>query len=162
MQAFAGAAASITATDEPSISDAFGLAAGEWSPVERVASVSRAGRNTRGKDARLRRWLASAPSVGALLFSGHEAKETLGRSKTWRSDTAPFSLRCDDGRSRAVDVDLIDADARGVINQAKAELSAIAAAVDRVSEVSHPTVELLDARRAIYTALVVLNDWQSS
>ena len=61
-----------------------------------------------------------------------------------------------------MDVDVIDADARGLINQAKAELRAIAAAVDRVSEVSHPTVELLDARRAIYTALVVLNDWQSS
>jgi hypothetical protein len=43
------------------------------------------------------------------------------------------------------------------LDQLTAELSNIAAAVDRLSEASHPTAELLDASYAIHKALVFLS-----
>jgi hypothetical protein len=38
-------------------------------------------------------------------------------------------------------------------------LSTIAAAVDRLGQMSDPTMELLEASRAIHNALVFLSDW---
>jgi hypothetical protein len=48
------------------------------------------------------------------------------------------------------------------LDQVTAELSNIAAAVDRVSEASDLTAELLEASRAIHKAVVLLNDWSGS
>jgi hypothetical protein len=44
------------------------------------------------------------------------------------------------------------------MNQVRVELRKIAAVVDRVSEASRPTMELLEARRAIQNALVSLSN----
>ncbi|HEY1988214.1 MAG TPA: hypothetical protein VGG43_02010 [Acidimicrobiales bacterium] len=55
-----------------------------------------------------------------------------------------------------------DADTSRVMHRVTAELGEIAAVVDRVSEVSPPTVELLEARRAIQSALVSLGNWNGS
>jgi hypothetical protein len=46
-----------------------------------------------------------------------------------------------------------------VMCQVVVDLSTIAAAVDGVSATSTPTMELLEAGRAIQTALVLLSDW---
>ena len=53
-------------------------------------------------------------------------------------------------------------DTSRVMHQVTAELSEIASAVDRVSESSHPTMELLEASRAIQSALVSLSHWNGS
>lgn len=53
----------------------------------------------------------------------------------------------------------VGADANGAMSQVRAELRKIAAAVDRVSDISHPTMELLEASRAIQSALVSLANW---
>jgi hypothetical protein len=47
-------------------------------------------------------------------------------------------------------------DAVGMLDEVTVELSNIAAAVDRLSEASHPTTELLEASHAIHRALVFL------
>ncbi|HWE69779.1 MAG TPA: hypothetical protein VG205_05425, partial [Acidimicrobiales bacterium] len=57
---------------------------------------------------------------------------------------------------------LVGADANGAMTQVRAELRKIAAAVDRVSDISHPTMELLEASRAIQSALVSLGNWNGS
>jgi hypothetical protein len=49
-----------------------------------------------------------------------------------------------------------------VLHEATAELSNIAVAVDRASEVPNPTMEILEASRAIHSALVFLSDWSGS
>jgi hypothetical protein len=59
-------------------------------------------------------------------------------------------------------VAVIKVDMDGVISQVTAELSTLAATVDGVSEAATPTMELLEASRAIQTALVLLNDWRSA
>jgi hypothetical protein len=51
-------------------------------------------------------------------------------------------------------------EASRVMHRVTEELSEIAVAVDRVSEASHPTMELLEASRAIQSALVSLNNWR--
>jgi hypothetical protein len=51
------------------------------------------------------------------------------------------------------------ADTNRAMNQVRAELRKIAAAVDRFSDISHPTVELLEASQAIQSALVSLGNW---
>jgi hypothetical protein len=53
-------------------------------------------------------------------------------------------------------------DTRRVMHRVTAALNDIAAVVDRVSELSHPTMELLEARRAIQSALVSLSNWNGS
>ncbi|HEX3564121.1 MAG TPA: hypothetical protein VHU17_02005 [Acidimicrobiales bacterium] len=57
---------------------------------------------------------------------------------------------------------LARAETNGAMNQVRAELRRIAAAVDRVSDISHPTVELLEASRAIQSALVSLGNWSGT
>jgi hypothetical protein len=57
---------------------------------------------------------------------------------------------------------LVGAETRGAMNQVRAELRKIAAAVDRVSDIPHPTVELLEASRAIQSALVSLGNWSGA
>lgn len=57
---------------------------------------------------------------------------------------------------------LVGADTNGAMNQVRAELWTIAAAVDRVSDISHPTMELLEASRAIQSALVSLGNWSGA
>jgi hypothetical protein len=54
------------------------------------------------------------------------------------------------------------ADTSGVIPRVTAELAEIAAAVARVSRTLSPTVELLEASRAIQSALVSLSNWDGS
>jgi hypothetical protein len=56
----------------------------------------------------------------------------------------------------------VGADTNGAMNQVRAELRRIAAAVDRVSDISHPTMELLEASRAIQSALVSLGNWSGA
>jgi hypothetical protein len=46
----------------------------------------------------------------------------------------------------------------GELHQVTAELTNIAAAVDRLGEVSHPPAELLEASHAIHRALVFLSN----
>jgi hypothetical protein len=50
-------------------------------------------------------------------------------------------------------------EARGLLLQATTDLSGIAATVDRVGENFDPTMELLEASRALHNALVFLSDW---
>lgn len=57
---------------------------------------------------------------------------------------------------------LVRAETNGAMNQVRAELRKIAAAVDRVSDISHPTMELLEASRAIQSALVSLGNWSGA
>ncbi|HEX3839190.1 MAG TPA: hypothetical protein VHU85_00215 [Acidimicrobiales bacterium] len=57
---------------------------------------------------------------------------------------------------------VVGAETNGAMNQVRAELREIAAAVDRVSDLSHPTMELLEASRAIQSALVSLGNWSGS
>jgi hypothetical protein len=59
-------------------------------------------------------------------------------------------------------VAVIKVDMDGVISQVAAELSTLAATVDGVSGAAAPTMELLEASRALQTALVLLNDWRSA
>ena len=62
----------------------------------------------------------------------------------------------------AFDTNVTKIDRHGLMCQMTAELRAIAATVDRVSDACPPTVELLEASHAIQTALVLLNDWKSA
>jgi hypothetical protein len=55
--------------------------------------------------------------------------------------------------------DVATGDASPLLYRATSDLSIIAAAVDRVGEMSDPTMELLEASRAIHNALVFLSDW---
>jgi hypothetical protein len=64
--------------------------------------------------------------------------------------------------TEALDVTTGNVDISPIMDRVTAELNDIAAAVDRVSEVSHPTVELLEASRAIQSALVSLSNWNGS
>jgi hypothetical protein len=57
---------------------------------------------------------------------------------------------------------VVGAETNGAMNQVRAELRRIAAAVDRVSDLSHPTMELLEASRAIQSALVSLGNWSGA
>jgi hypothetical protein len=54
------------------------------------------------------------------------------------------------------------ADTGGLMQRVTAELGEIAAAIARVSQTSSPTVELLEASRAIQSALVSLSNWNGS
>ncbi|MGH9097436.1 MAG: hypothetical protein ACRDWB_08430 [Acidimicrobiales bacterium] len=54
------------------------------------------------------------------------------------------------------------ADAIGAMHRVIAELGEIAAEVARVLAVASPTMELLEASRAIQSALVSLSDWNGS
>jgi hypothetical protein len=53
-------------------------------------------------------------------------------------------------------------DPRRVLHEATVELSNIATAVDLASDVPNPTMEILEASRAIHSALVFLSDWSGS
>lgn len=53
-------------------------------------------------------------------------------------------------------------DARGLLLQATTDLSGIAATVDRVGKMFDPTMELLEASRALHNALVFLSDWSGA
>jgi hypothetical protein len=57
----------------------------------------------------------------------------------------------------AADLAPDQAETSGELHQVTAELTTIAAAVDRLGEVSHPPAELLDASHAIHRALVFLS-----
>jgi hypothetical protein len=50
-------------------------------------------------------------------------------------------------------------DPSALLYQATTDLSTIAAAVDLVGEMFDPTMELLEASRALHNALVYLSDW---
>jgi hypothetical protein len=58
----------------------------------------------------------------------------------------------------AAGLQALTSDAVAVLNLMATELSSIAATVDRVSEESHSTMELLEASRSIHNALVFLGD----
>ncbi len=58
--------------------------------------------------------------------------------------------------------DADNVDTGGIMSRVTAELHEIAAAFDRASEASHPTMELLEASRAIQSALVSLGNWRGS
>jgi hypothetical protein len=53
-------------------------------------------------------------------------------------------------------------DTSGILYQVTADLTAIAAVVDRASEASNPMMDLLEASRALHTALVFLSRWSSA
>jgi hypothetical protein len=53
-------------------------------------------------------------------------------------------------------------DTSGILYQVTADLTAIAAVVDRASEASDPMMDLLEASRALHTALVFLSRWSSA
>ncbi|HWD52196.1 MAG TPA: hypothetical protein VG412_07335 [Acidimicrobiales bacterium] len=57
---------------------------------------------------------------------------------------------------------LANADTGGLMQRLTAQLGEIAAAVAGVSETSSPAIELLEASRAIQSALVSLSNWDGS
>ena len=60
------------------------------------------------------------------------------------------------------DLALDNVDTSRIMDRVTAELHDIAAAFDRASEASHPNMELLEASRAIQSALVSLSNWSGS
>jgi maleate cis-trans isomerase len=65
-------------------------------------------------------------------------------------------------QSDAADSAVTTSDAVAVLHLMGAELSSIAVTVPYVSELSHPTMKLLEASRSIHKAIVFLGDWSSS
>jgi hypothetical protein len=53
-------------------------------------------------------------------------------------------------------------DSHATVSTVMTELTAIAEVIERVGEVSDPTVELLEASRAVHNALVYLSGWSGT
>jgi len=65
-------------------------------------------------------------------------------------------------RTEAAELASGDAETGKIVHRVTAELGEIAAEVARVSEASSPNMELLEASRAIQSALVSLSNWNGS